>query len=86
MELFWHLTVYKQKRLYLYETELFEIQLFICIKMDLALITFNGWRAIKRNQTKLKINEIIRFDISIKYSLFLYNANDGFSKSKEKMT
>ena len=27
------------KKLYLYEIELFEIELFICIKMDLVLIT-----------------------------------------------
>ena len=36
IELFWHSIVCKQK-LYLYKTELFEIELFICIKMDLVL-------------------------------------------------
>ena len=30
---------------------MFEIEVFLCIKMDLALITYNG--AIKPNQTKL---------------------------------
>ena len=40
--------------MYLCETEQFEIELFICIKMDLALITYNGWCAIKPNQTKFK--------------------------------
>ena len=27
---------------YLYQTEFFEIELLICVKMDLALITSNG--------------------------------------------
>ena len=36
IELIWHLTVCKQKQ-YLYKTELFEIELFICIKKDLSL-------------------------------------------------
>ena len=31
---------------------MFEIELFICIKMNLALITYNGWCDIKPNQTK----------------------------------
>ena len=30
---------------------MFEIELFICIKMNLALITYSGWCAIKPNQT-----------------------------------
>ena len=29
---------------------MFEIELFICIKMELELITYNGWCAIKPNQ------------------------------------
>ena len=36
----------------LYWTELCEIELFIWIKMDFTLITYNGWCAIKPNQTK----------------------------------
>ena len=32
----------------------FKIELFICIKMDLALITYNGWCAIKPNQTNMR--------------------------------
>ena len=32
---------------FIYWTELFEIELFIYIKMDLGLITYNGWCAIK---------------------------------------
>ena len=36
IEVFWHLTLFKQN-LYLYSTEMFEMELFICIKMDLAL-------------------------------------------------
>ena len=43
IELFWYLTVCKEN-LYLYQTELFEIVLIICIKMDLALN--NLWRLI----------------------------------------
>ena len=31
---------------------LFEIELFICFKMDLALLTYNGWCAIKPVQTR----------------------------------
>ena len=31
---------------------MFETELFICMKMDLALITYNNWCAIKPNQTK----------------------------------
>ena len=30
---------------------MFEIKLLICIKMDLALIIYNGWCAMKPNQT-----------------------------------
>ena len=30
-------------------TELLEIELFICMEMDLALITYNSWCAIKPN-------------------------------------
>ena len=30
---------------------MFEIELFICIEMDLVLIAYNGWCAIKPNQT-----------------------------------
>ena len=29
-----------------------EKELFTCMKMDLVLITYNGWCAIKPNQTK----------------------------------
>ena len=54
IEQFWHLTKCKQK-LYLYETELFEIELFIRIKMDLALNNLE--RLIRhKNQTKTKPN------------------------------
>ena len=40
---------------------MFKIELFICIKMDLALITYNGWCAIKPNQIWL-LDKVIRFD------------------------
>ena len=33
-----------------------EIELFICIKMDLGLMTYNSWYAIKPNQSKPKPN------------------------------
>ena len=48
IEMFWYIIVHKQK-LYLYLNELFEIELFIWIKMDLALIIY---KAIKPNQTE----------------------------------
>ena len=35
---------------------MFEIELFICIKMDFALITYNGWFTMKTNQTKLIVS------------------------------
>ena len=38
------------KNLYLYQAELLEIELFM-FKKYLALITYNGWYAIKTNQT-----------------------------------
>ena len=38
------------------------IKLFICIKMDFALITYNGWCAIKPNKTKKAPNECPEFD------------------------
>ena len=40
-----------QIELFLYASELFEIELFIGIKIDLALITYNGGCAKKPNQT-----------------------------------
>ena len=42
-------TVFDIETVYLCWAELFEIELFMCIKMDLALITYNGWCAIKPN-------------------------------------
>ena len=40
------------RTVFVFYTELFEIERFICVKMDLALITYNGRFAIKPNQTK----------------------------------
>ena len=40
---------------YFCKTELFEIEPFICIEMDLVLITYNGQCGIKPNQTKSKL-------------------------------
>ena len=40
--------------------ELFEMELFIWIKMDL---TYNGWCAIKSNQSKLKERFIFTSEI-----------------------
>ena len=42
---------------------MFEIELFICLKMDLALITYNGWCTIKANQTLLE--ESLKFLLKI---------------------
>ena len=41
-----------QPKNYTYEPELFEIDLPICIKMDLRLIAYNRWYYIKTNQTQ----------------------------------
>ena len=46
----WNRTVFRIQTPKSYLTELFEIELFICTKMDLVLMTYNGWCAIK--QTK----------------------------------
>ena len=54
------------KKKYLYKTELFEIELFICIKMDLAVITYNVSCAIKPNQTKPNPVVHDNIDVSIK--------------------
>ena len=48
--------VWIKKKLCLYQTGLFEINLFICIKMDLALITYKGWCTIKPNQNLRNIH------------------------------
>ena len=53
----WNRTVFYiqlcvNKKLYLHWTKLFEIELFIWIKMELPLLTYNGWCAVKLNQTK----------------------------------
>ena len=47
-----HLTVYKQKNYSCY-TELFEIELFLCIKMDLALNNLQWLICTKPNQISL---------------------------------
>ena len=48
----WNRTIFDPETVYLCLTELFEIEMFICIKIDLVLIIYNGWCAIKSNQTK----------------------------------
>ena len=35
------------------------MELFICIKMNVALITYNGWCAMKPNQTKLNQGSLL---------------------------
>ena len=59
IELFWHWNcvpmlnwIVWNRTVFVCKTELFEIELFIFIKMDLALITYNGWCTIKPNKTK----------------------------------
>ena len=48
----WKRTVFEIEiePLYLCYTELFEMEPLICIKMDLALITYNDWCANKTKQ------------------------------------
>ena len=53
--IFWNRTVFDINAMNLSWAESFEIELFICIKMDLALITYIGWCAIKPNQIKPKL-------------------------------
>ena len=48
----WSRNVFNIDTVYLCKTELFEIELFTCIKIDLVLISYNRWCAIKPNQTK----------------------------------
>ena len=48
----WNRTVFDIETVYICKTELSEIELFICIKMDLAWITYIGCCTIKRNQIK----------------------------------
>ena len=43
----WYGTVFDIESVYLCLTELFEIGLFVCIKIDLAFIAYNGWFTIK---------------------------------------
>ena len=45
-----------------YKIELIEMELFICIKMDLTLITYNGCFNIKQNQAKPPISQNIQKD------------------------
>ena len=48
--------------MYLWSTELFEIELTICIKMDLAVITNKGWYAIKPKPNQTKLEYVIPYD------------------------
>ena len=64
--------------------ELFEIELFICIKMDLALITYNSWCAIKPNQSiMVKINLV-----AIYFTQFWFWISKKYLKAQteEKLT
>ena len=44
---------------------MFEIELFICLKMDLALIISDGLSAIKRNETKPNLNVNLQSKIDL---------------------
>ncbi len=48
---FWHLIVSKQKTILILNW-LLKIKLFICLTIDLALIIYNDWCAIKPNKIK----------------------------------
>ena len=62
IEMFWHLTMCKQKKMNLCSTEYFEVKLFRCIKMDLANAK------TKTDQTKLN-------QTKPNHSSFLYRWN-----------
>ena len=50
-----NITFFNIESVYLCQTDLFEIELLICIKMNLVLRTYNGWyvkKQTKPNQTK----------------------------------
>ena len=49
---------------------MFEIELFICIRRDLALITYNGWYAT--NQTKPNQSDLQNLNLTIRCSLASY--------------
>ena len=51
IELFWHLTVCKQKTILILNWTVWN-RTVLCIKMDLALITYYDWCAIRSTQTK----------------------------------
>ena len=51
IELFLHLAVCKQKTVLMLNWIVWNIKVYM-YKMDLALITYNGWCAIKPNQIK----------------------------------
>ena len=56
IEMFWYLTVCKQKQ-HLYETELFEIELLVYMKMDLAL---NNLQRLMCHKAKTYIQTFIK--------------------------
>ena len=53
----------KTLKLYIYETELFEIELFICMKMDLALNNLQRLICQKKKPNKEKKNKFIIINI-----------------------
>ena len=69
----WNRTVFDIEPVYLCETKLFEIELFICIKMHLALISYNGWCAIKPKQSKPILLSIFTLSTSLPLPPFLYS-------------
>ena len=73
IELFWHLTECKQKTILILNWIVWNIIMFSCIKMDLALNNLQ-WlicHKTKPNQTKLKINNFLQYLLRIKITLSL---------------
>ena len=59
--------------MYLCLSELFEIELFICIKMELVLITYSGWCAIKPNHTMCNKHFYLCYYRDIVSRMCIYN-------------
>ena len=65
----WNGTIFDTEPVYLCSTELFEIELFICIKIALALLTYNVWCAMKLNQIQIQISRECGVPLCCHYSL-----------------
>ena len=68
IELFWHLTLCKQKTTLILNWIVWN-RIANVFKIDLALITYNGWCTIKPNQTKPASNIFSQDDSMLKENI-----------------